>query len=75
MSTLGRAVAAILMALIRFYQIAISPLIGPNCRFTPTCSQYALEVIKKEGPLKGSYRAVRRILKCHPWHPGGHDPP
>ncbi len=53
MSMLGRAVAAILVGLIRFYQIAISPLIGPNCRFTPTCSQYAMEVIKKDGPLKG----------------------
>jgi putative membrane protein insertion efficiency factor len=75
MKMLGRAVAAILLALIRFYQIAISPLIGPNCRFTPTCSQYALETIKKDGPIKGSYRAFRRILKCHPWHPGGYDPP
>lgn len=75
MSMLGRAVAAILVGLIRFYQIAISPLIGPNCRFTPTCSQYAMEVIKKDGPLKGGYRSIRRILKCHPWHPGGHDPP
>lgn len=75
MNLLGRALAALLVALIRFYQIAISPMLGPNCRFTPTCSQYALGAIKKDGPIKGSYRAFRRILRCHPWNPGGHDPP
>lgn len=70
-----RVVIAVMVASIRFYQIAISPLLGPSCRFTPTCSQYAIEVLRKDGPIKGSYRAVRRILRCHPWNPGGYDPP
>ena len=61
--------------LIRFYQIGISPLIGPSCRYTPTCSQYAIDAIRKYGPISGMYRAIKRILRCHPWHPGGHDPP
>ncbi len=60
--------------LIRFYQRFISPFIGPHCRFTPTCSQYALEAIKKYGALKGGYLATRRLLKCHPFHEGGYDP-
>ncbi|WP_419189968.1 membrane protein insertion efficiency factor YidD [Stieleria marina] len=61
--------------MIRFYQMGISPLIGPSCRFTPTCSQYAIEVIRKDGPIKGCWRTVKRILRCHPWNPGGYDPP
>ena len=52
--------------LIRFYQICISPLLAPRCRFYPTCSQYALEAVKKYGFLKGTYLATKRILKCHP---------
>lgn len=63
-----------LLALIRFYRGAISPLLPPSCRFYPTCSQYALEAIQKYGALKGGYLAIRRILKCHPFHPGGYDP-
>ena len=70
-----RAIEAILVQLIRCYQVGISPLIGPNCRFTPTCSQYAIATIRKNGPLKGSWQALKRILRCHPWNPGGHDPP
>jgi putative membrane protein insertion efficiency factor len=66
---------AIMVRLIRFYQIGISPLIGPTCRFTPTCSQYAIESIEKHGPCRGIIRAVWRIMKCHPFHPGGYDPP
>ncbi len=64
----------ILIKLIRFYQGAISPMFPPSCRFTPTCSAYALEAVHKHGALKGSYLAVRRILKCHPFHAGGYDP-
>ncbi len=70
-----RLLSAPMIYLIRFYQMGISPLIGPSCRFTPTCSQYAIEVIRKDGPIKGLWRAVRRILRCHPWNPGGYDPP
>ena len=61
--------------LIRFYQVCLSPLKGgPSCRFTPTCSQYALEAFRKHGPFKGLYLSVRRILRCHPWGGHGYDP-
>ena len=60
--------------LIRGYQKFISPLFPSCCRFTPTCSQYALESIKKYGPWKGLYLALKRISKCHPYHKGGYDP-
>lgn len=60
--------------LIRAYQICISPLHPPCCRFTPTCSAYALEAIKKYGPVKGLYLSIKRILKCNPYHEGGYDP-
>lgn len=74
-SLIRRVLATVLIAPIRFYQIAISPMIGPNCRFTPTCSQYAIESIRKHGAVVGLYRAARRIARCHPWNPGGYDPP
>lgn len=60
--------------MIRFYQIVISPIFPPSCRFTPTCSQYALEAFYKHGPVKGLYLTVRRILRCHPWGGSGYDP-
>jgi putative membrane protein insertion efficiency factor len=63
-----------LRTLIRIYQYCISPLLGPRCRFYPTCSCYADEAIQLHGALRGSYLAVRRILRCHPWHSGGYDP-
>jgi putative membrane protein insertion efficiency factor len=64
-----------LIILIRVYQLAISPLLPPNtCRFLPTCSQYAIDAVDKHGLLKGSWRALKRIGKCHPFHPGGYDP-
>lgn len=62
------------ISFIRFYQIVISPLKPPSCRFYPTCSQYGLEAIQRFGPLKGGWLTIRRILKCHPFHPGGMDP-
>lgn len=71
---LGSAVAAVLILPIRFYQLCISPMLGPSCRFTPTCSQYAVEALRKHGPLKGSWLAVRRICRCHPWGGSGYDP-
>ena len=64
----------ILILCIRFYQIFISPLFLPTCRFYPTCSAYAIEAIQKKGPLRGSWLALKRICKCHPYHPGGYDP-
>lgn len=63
-----------LIRAIRFYQKYISPLKPPCCRFTPTCSEYALEAIQKYGPVKGSWLAVKRISKCRPFHKGGYDP-
>lgn len=59
---------------IRLYQIALSPYFGSQCRFTPTCSEYAKQAVERHGALKGGWLAVRRVLRCHPWHPGGHDP-
>jgi hypothetical protein len=63
-----------LILLIRTYQLLLSPLLGNHCRFYPSCSQYAVEAIERHGPWRGSLLAVRRILRCHPWHPGGIDP-
>jgi len=60
--------------LIKIYQYAISPLIGPKCRFTPTCSNYALQAFKKYGLFKGFWLAVKRISRCHPWGGSGYDP-
>ncbi|MCZ2257693.1 membrane protein insertion efficiency factor YidD [Sporosarcina sp. G11-34] len=64
----------ILMLIIKLYQKAISPLMPPSCRFYPTCSHYGIEAIETHGALKGSWLAVRRISKCHPFHEGGFDP-
>ena len=64
----------LLILCIRFYQIFISPLKLPTCRFYPTCSAYAIEAIQKKGPVKGTWLAIKRIAKCHPFHPGGYDP-
>lgn len=63
-----------LILLIKGYRAFISPLFPPSCRFQPTCSAYALEAIALHGTIKGSYLAIKRILKCHPFHPGGYDP-
>ena len=66
--------ASPLILLVRFYQVCISPLKPPSCRFTPTCSQYAIEALRKHGPIKGLYLTVRRLLRCHPWGGSGYDP-
>ena len=66
--------AEIFILPIRFYQRCISPLTPPSCRFTPTCSQYAIEALRKHGVLKGLYLAIRRIMRCHPWGGSGYDP-
>ena len=63
-----------LIALIRFYRYAISPLLGPACRFHPSCSEYAIEALQRHGFLAGIWLATRRVARCHPWHPGGFDP-
>ena len=69
-----RIFGLLLIIPIKIYQIIISPLLGPSCRFTPTCSQYAVEAIQKYGPFKGSWLSFKRILKCHPWGGSGYDP-
>jgi putative membrane protein insertion efficiency factor len=62
------------LALIRFYQRLISPMLGSNCRYYPTCSHYMVQAIEKYGVAKGGWMGMRRILRCHPWSPGGFDP-
>ena len=69
-----RLIESLLVALIRAYRYTLSPLLGNHCRFYPSCSAYALEAIKLHGPIRGSYLAARRLLRCHPWHEGGIDP-
>ena len=66
--------AKLILGLIQFYRYAISPLIPPRCRYTPTCSQYALEAVSKYGAIKGGWLAFKRIIRCHPWGGHGHDP-
>ena len=70
----SQATASLLIALIGFYRRFISPMIGPRCRFTPTCSAYGLEAIQKHGPWKGGWLTVKRLLRCHPFTPCGCDP-
>jgi len=64
----------ILIVFINFYQYSISPLIGANCRYSPTCSHYSIDAIKKYGPFKGGWLSIKRILSCNPWGGSGYDP-
>lgn len=64
-----------LIGAVRVYQWTLSPLLGRNCRFHPTCSAYFIESVRKHGAIKGSLRGLWRICRCHPWNPGGYDPP
>lgn len=66
--------ARVLALPVHFYRYAISPLIGANCRFQPTCSEYALEALRSHGAIRGGWLALRRILRCHPWGGSGYDP-
>ncbi len=72
---INRVVSASLIGIIRVYQVTLSPLLGPACRFEPSCSRYMVEAIKMYGPIKGIGRGLRRVSRCHPWNPGGYDPP
>lgn len=74
MSILSQFFKRIFMGIIRLYQIAISPMLGANCRFTPTCSAYALEAIQTHGVVRGGWLSIKRIARCHPYHAGGFDP-
>jgi len=72
---LRRLPAELLVLVVRIYQRLISPLLGPCCRFEPSCSQYFILSVRKYGAIRGTLRGVWRICRCHPWHPGGYDPP
>ncbi len=65
---------SLLLGLIAVYRYVISPLLGRNCRFMPSCSEYASEAIHRHGSVRGGWLALRRVLRCHPWNPGGYDP-
>lgn len=67
-------IQSIFIRLIKTYQYLISPLMAPSCRFTPSCSQYSIEVIAKHGVIRGSWLSFKRVLRCNPWNPGGYDP-
>ena len=70
----GQVIQRTLLALITIYRYALSPFLGQRCRFYPSCSAYAAEALTKYGALRGSWLAIKRIGRCHPFHPGGHDP-
>ena len=74
LKTLRKIIAWPFLMLIKFYRICISPLLGPHCRYTPTCSQYAYQAISKYGIIKGGWLALKRLLRCHPWGGSGYDP-
>lgn len=65
---------SILLLIVRGYQLLISPVLPPTCRFSPSCSQYSLEAISKYGALKGFWLTIKRLIRCNPWNPGGYDP-
>lgn len=71
----GRLPSRILIGLVRVYQYTLSPFIGRQCRFTPTCSNYFIGAVEKHGAVRGAWRGLLRICRCHPFHPGGYDPP
>ncbi len=74
MAVLRALLAGLIVIAIRAYQVALSPFLGSVCRFAPSCSEYAIEAVHRHGPLRGSWIGVRRIARCHPFHPGGLDP-
>jgi putative membrane protein insertion efficiency factor len=74
-SVLGKLTAALLIGLVHVYQWTLSPLIGRQCRFEPTCSAYFILAVRKYGAIRGAYKGLLRIGRCHPFHPGGYDPP
>ena len=71
---LHKIFSSLLLGLVYFYRYCISPLKPPTCRYTPTCSEYAIQAIRKHGPFKGTYLAAKRISRCHPWGGHGYDP-
>ena len=74
MKLFQQAISGLLIGLVRFYQLAISPYLGSSCRYSPTCSQYTIKALKEWGPWKGSWLGIKRISSCHPWGGLGYDP-
>ncbi|MFM8433279.1 MAG: membrane protein insertion efficiency factor YidD [Bacteroidota bacterium] len=72
--TFNNLLAKLFIGMIRFYQIAISPLFRSSCRYNPTCSHYGIQALRKHGPFKGLYLTIRRLMRCHPWGGHGYDP-
>ncbi|MDE6489654.1 MAG: membrane protein insertion efficiency factor YidD [Muribaculaceae bacterium] len=70
----SQAISELLLIPVHIYRAIISPALPPSCRFTPTCSQYAIEALRRHGPLRGSWLTIRRLLRCHPWGGSGYDP-
>lgn len=70
-----RGLSAVLIGMVRLYQMTLSPLLGGHCRYWPTCSQYFIDAVRKYGPLRGSLKGIWRILRCNPWGGRGYDPP
>ncbi len=75
LTDLLRLPGLVLIGLVRLYQVSLSPVLGQHCRYYPTCSNYFIQSIRKYGAIRGAFRGVLRICRCHPWHPGGYDPP
>lgn len=71
----ARLLSVLLIGLVRIYQFTLSPLLGPCCRYYPSCSQYFILAVRKHGPLLGACKGIGRVCRCHPWNPGGFDPP
>ncbi|WP_092862884.1 membrane protein insertion efficiency factor YidD [Quadrisphaera sp. DSM 44207] len=71
---MARVPALVLVGIVRAYQLLVSPLLGPVCRYAPSCSSYAVQALQRHGALRGSWLAARRVLRCHPWAAGGWDP-
>lgn len=72
---LGHILSGLLIFGVRCYQVLLGPIMGGHCRFMPSCSHYFIEAVRKYGPFKGAGKGIARICRCHPWHPGGYDPP
>ena len=73
-SVLSKPAVRVIVIVIRSYQLVVSPLLGPTCRFAPSCSEYFIDAARRHGALRGSWLGTRRLLRCHPLHPGGLDP-